>query len=151
MITIRPANAAEIENLTAICHRSKAHWGYDRDFMVKSREALTVKPERVAAGDVLVAELDGVAAGVAAIAPDEDGFEIELFFVDPPAMGHGVGARLFRALIRHAKNRGIASLSILSDPQAASFYEKMGARQVGTAPSDAIAGRTLPLLSITIS
>ncbi len=151
MITIRPARAAETEGLTALCLRSKAHWGYDRDFMERSRNALTVKPERAAAGDVLVAELDGTAAGVAAIAPDEDGFEIELFFVDPPAMGHGVGARLFKALVQHAKQRGIPSLSILSDPQAAPFYERMGARQIGTAPSDAIPGRTLPLLRITIS
>ncbi|MEM7027629.1 MAG: GNAT family N-acetyltransferase, partial [Pseudomonadota bacterium] len=79
-----------------------------------------------------------------------DGFEIELFFVDPPAMGQGVGGNLFKALIGHAKKRRIKTLSILSDPQAAPFYEKMGARQVGTAPSDAIAGRRLPLLQITI-
>jgi GNAT superfamily N-acetyltransferase len=151
MIRIRPAIAAEIDALTAICHRSKAHWGYDRRFMRLSREALTVRPERVETGDVLVAELDNVAAGVASIGPDEDGFEIELFFVDPPAMGHGVGVRLFRALIRHAKKRGIAALSILSDPNAASFYKKMGALQVGTAPSDAVPGRTLPLLRITIT
>lgn len=133
MVTIRPALIAETETLTALCHRSKAHWGYDRDFMERSREALTVKEERVRAGNVLVAELDGTIAGVAAIAPDDDGFEIELFFVDPPAMGHGVGAKLFKALVEHAKEQGIPSLSILSDPQAAPFYEKMGAIQVGTA------------------
>lgn len=148
MIEIRPAKAAEIEALTAICQRSKAHWGYDRDFMEKSRHALAVKPERVGTGDVLVAELDGVVAGVAAIAPDEGGFEIDLFFVDPPAMGRGLGVRLFRALVAHANKRGIATLSILSDPNAAPFYEKMGARRVGMAPSDAIPGRTLPLLKI---
>ncbi len=151
MITIRPAKSSEIDTLTALCIRSKAHWGYDRVFMDKSRDALTVKPGRVEAGDVLVAELRGAVAAVAAIAPDEDGFEIELFFVDPPAMGHGVGARLFQALIRHAKEQGIPSLSILSDPQAAPFYEKMGARRIGSAPSDAIPGRTLPLLRVTIS
>ena len=51
MIDIRPAEQAEIDALTAICHRSKAHWGYDRDFMEKCRDALTVQPERVEAGE----------------------------------------------------------------------------------------------------
>ncbi|MEM9107934.1 MAG: GNAT family N-acetyltransferase, partial [Pseudomonadota bacterium] len=103
MIMIRPARIAEIEALTALCQRSKAHWGYDREFMEKSRDALTVKKERVEVGDVLVAEQNGTAVGVAAIAPDKDVFEIDMLFVDPPAMGRGIGTRLFRALIAHAK------------------------------------------------
>jgi len=150
MIDIRPAKQTELDALTAICHRSKAHWGYDRDFMKKCRDALTVRPEQVEAGDVLVAELDGVAAAVAAIAPDQDGYEIDQFFVDPPAMGRGVGVHLFRAVLAHAKQHGIATLSILSDPNAEAFYEKMGAQKIGSAPSDSIPGRTLPLLRITI-
>ena len=121
MIDIRQAKPTEIDALTAICHRSKAHWGYDRDFMERSRDALTVRPEQVEAGDVLVAELDGVAVAVAAIAPDQDGYEIDQFFVDPPAMGRGVGVHLFRAVLAHAKDRGIATLSILSDPNAQAF------------------------------
>ena len=121
MIDIRQAKPTEIDALTASCHRSTAHWGYDRDFMERSRDALTVRPEQVEAGDVLVAELDGVAVAVAALAPDADGFEIELFFVDPPAMGRGVGVHLFHAVLAHARARGIATLSILSDPNAQAF------------------------------
>ena len=36
-------------------------------------------------------------------------------------------------------------MPILADPNAAPFYERMGARFVSQAPSDAIPGRTLPL------
>ena len=36
-------------------------------------------------------------------------------------------------------------MTILADPHAAPFYERMGARFVRNAPSDAIPGRTLPL------
>ena len=36
-------------------------------------------------------------------------------------------------------------MAILADPNAAPFYERMGARFVSHAPSDAIPGRTLPL------
>ncbi|WP_136657856.1 GNAT family N-acetyltransferase [Nitratireductor sp. XY-223] len=149
-ITVRPARREEAESLSALCHRSKAHWGYDKRFMEFSRDALTVDPERIAGGWVLVAELDGVPAGVAAIGPDGDGFEIDQFFTDPDMMGKGVGARLFVALLDLARARGIERLSILSDPNAAGFYERMGARHVGSAPSDAVPGRTLPLLEIVV-
>ena len=149
-IVVRPARLEEIDDLTGICMRSKAHWGYDAAFMRNSRDALTVKSGRIAGGDVLVAELAGEPVGVAAIAPDDDGFEIELFFVDPGAMGHGVGTRLFRALAAHADARGISRLIILSDPNAAPFYEKMGARKIGSAPSESIPGRSLPLYEIDL-
>jgi hypothetical protein len=36
-------------------------------------------------------------------------------------------------------------MAILADPNAAPFYERMGARLVSQAPSDAIPGRMLPL------
>lgn len=149
-VAVRKARQDEREALTAICQRSKAHWGYDEAFMRRSRGALTVKAERIESGDVLVAELDGAPLGVAAIAPDDEHYEIELFFVDPQAMGHGVGTHLFGALVQHARARGISKLTILSDPNAAQFYEKMGAVKTGSAPSDAIPGRSLPLYEIDV-
>lgn len=150
-VSLRPAKPNEIDALTDICLRSKAHWGYDVAFMEKSRDALTIKPERVQSGDVVVAELHGRPAGVAAIAPDEDGYEIEVFFVDPNAMGKGVGAHLFQALVSLAAKRGITQLTIASDPNAAAFYEKMGARPIGSVPSESMPGRRLPLLKVDIA
>ena len=149
-INIRPARREEADLLTALCHRSKAHWGYDDRFMERSREALTVNCDRIAAGRVLVAESAGRPQGVAAIGPDGDGFEIDLFFIDPDAMGKGVGTALFAALMALARSRGIERLSILSDPNAEAFYERMGARTVGIAPSDTIPRRSLPLMEIIV-
>ena len=40
-------------------------------------------------------------------------------------------------------------MTILADPNAAAFYERMGARYLRHAPSDAIPGRTLPSMSTT--
>ena len=149
-IVVRKAKMDEAATLSAICVRSKAHWGYDEDFMRLSHEALTVDPQRIASGHVLAAELDGVLVGIAAIGPDDNGFEIDQFFIDPEAMGHGVGKQLFFALLALAGEHAIAKLSILSDPNAVEFYRRMGARQIGSAPSDAIPGRALPLLEIGV-
>lgn len=150
-IATRSAGMDEAQQLSDLCWRSKAHWGYDSQFMEQCREALTVRAEWIRRGWVVVAELDGDVAGVAAIAPDGPDFEVAVFFVDPPFMGKGVGGALFKALIARARLKRVGRLTILSDPHAESFYRKMGAQRVGTEPSDAIAGRSLPLLEIDLS
>lgn len=149
-VVIRAARDGEAEVLSALSRRSKAHWGYDKRFMALSQEALTIRDAWIAAGKVLVAECDGAVAGVAAIDADGDGHEVAAFFVDPAWMGHGIGNHLFDAMIDLAARSGIARLGILSDPNAAGFYEKMGARPVSMEPSDAIPGRKLPFLEIDI-
>lgn len=150
-MTIRPARRDEAKRLSDLCWRSKAHWGYDAHFMEQCRDALTVRDEWIGRGWVIVSEYDGNVAGVAAIASDGPDFEIALFFVEPDMMGKGVGGDLYRALLARAREDRIGKLKVLSDPNAVPFYRKMGARMVGTAPSDAISGRRLPLLEIDLS
>lgn len=139
---IRSAQAGEAEILTALCVRSKAHWGYDDAFMQLSQASLTVSDADVASGRVLVATDDDRIVGMARVEPDG---ELGMMFVDPPAMGRGAGRTLFDAAAALARRLGAHSMPILADPNAAPFYERMGARFVSQMPSDAIPGRTLPL------
>jgi len=142
MINVRQAQVGEAEILTALCVRSKAHWGYDDAFMRLSHASLTVSDADIASGGVLVATDDDRIVGVAKVEPDG---ELGVMFVDPPAMGRGAGRALFAAAAALARRLGARSMPILADPNAAPFYERMGARFVSHAPSDAIPGRTLPL------
>ena len=154
MITIRPARAEEASALTALCRRSKAHWGYDAAFMKASEEALTVDAAKIARGHVLVAENEaGALAGVVAALPlDHPGiFDLDLMFVAPEAIRNGVGETLFRAVVDVLKREQATRLIILADPNAAEFYARMGARRVGEAPSESIPGRTLPLFEFVIA
>jgi predicted N-acetyltransferase YhbS len=153
MIAIRPARPEEAAALTALCVRSKAYWGYDSDFMRQAVAALTVSVPMVAEGGVLVAEDDaGKLLGVTAITPlDGDGsFDLAFLFVEPAAIRTGVGRTLFEAAARLAADRGGDTLSILADPYAEAFYKRLGAVRTGEAPSDAIPGRTVPLLEYPI-
>jgi GNAT superfamily N-acetyltransferase len=145
MTTLRPARVGEAATLTALCARSKAHWGYDVEFMRLSRDAITVAEDDIAAGRVLVAvDAANQAIGLVRVEPDGEMAELGLMFVDPPAMGGGAGRMLFEAATRLARSLGAQRMTILADPNAAPFYERMGARFVRNAPSDAIPGRTLP-------
>ena len=110
--------------------------------MRQSQGSLTVSEEAIIAGHVMVAEREGLPFGMAQVAPDG---ELDKMFVDPLGMGRGVGRALFEASVALARRFGARRMAILADPNAAPFYERMGARFVSQAPSDAIPGRTLPL------
>ena len=146
-LLIRDASVDECEALSALAFASKAHWGYDDAFMEACRAELTVTPADLQRASLRVAEHDGSIVGFHAV---DDG-EILWFFVAPVQMGAGVGAALFADACAVARRRGITHLRIEADPNAAPFYTRMGATQVGAAPSTSIPGRDLPLFSIDVS
>jgi GNAT superfamily N-acetyltransferase len=150
-MVVRTAKPGEGQSLTALCVRSKAHWGYDAQFMKMSAVTLTVSEPDIAAGHVLVAVDDGdVVVGVATVLPEGETSDLDMLFVDPPAIGSGAGRTLFEAAATLARRQGARRMTILADPHAASFYERMGARFVRNAPSDAIPGRTLPFYEVDL-
>ena len=145
-IAIRPARAGEGLALTALCVRSKAHWGYDAEFMRLSAAALAVPEDDIGTGRVLVAvDTAGHLLGMATVLGGDDTVDLDALFVDPPAIGSGAGRALFAAALDLARGLGARRMTILADPNAAVFYERMGARFLRNAPSDAIPGRSLPL------
>ncbi|WP_160147824.1 GNAT family N-acetyltransferase [Tabrizicola flagellatus] len=147
-VSIRSAKVDEASALHDLSIRSKAHWGYDAAFMTLTAPRLVLPEDWLRAERVFVAELSGSLAGVAAILPpDGDGTaELEHLFVDPPAMGRGVGAALLSSCLWLATTEGACKVRALADPQARPFYEGQGFRWVVDAPSDAIPGRMLPLM-----
>ena len=150
-VTVRRAVAGEAAALSALCRRSKAHWGYDDAFMALCADTLTVSQTAIAEGRVMVAEDErGVAVGVAAVDVAPAPPDLDLFFVAPEAMGRGVGQRLMTAVVADLRTRGYETLEILSDPHAEAFYRGIGAVRVGAAPSDAIPGRRLPRLRLSL-
>ena len=80
-----------------------------------------------------------------------DTLDLDKLFVEPQRIRSGVGSALVARAIDEARRRGAKRLTILSDPYAAGFYERNGARLIGEAPSDAIPGRSLPLYKIKLA
>jgi GNAT superfamily N-acetyltransferase len=145
-MVVRRARPDEAESLTRLAYRSKAHWGYDREFMEACREALTVTAEFISRADVHVVEVGGRVVGFYSLAPWNADLELVHFFVDPTAMGDGVGRRLWDDAVERACSLGHVRLLIESDPYAEGFYRKLGAERIGEVPSESMAGRSLPLL-----
>ena len=147
---IGPARPDEAEALSDLALRSKAHWGYDAAFMAACRAELTVTPAQAASGLVQVYEEGGRAFGFYLLEVRNGSADVAMLFVEPAAIGRGIGRALWQHLVAEARRLELAKVTIESDPNAEAFYRAMGATTVGTAPSASIPGRRLPLMELAL-
>ena len=143
---IRPAREDELDALSELCLRSKALWGYDKDFMERCRAVLTLHSEELRTSRVMVAEREGAVLGIVQLMLLADRAELYKLFVDPAANGEGIGSALYAWAAETAKAEGAASLMIEADPDAVPFYRSRGAREEGSVASEVQPDRRLPLL-----
>jgi GNAT superfamily N-acetyltransferase len=149
-INVRPGRPEEAETLSALALRSKAHWGYDPAFLEACRAELTLAPDDVIADRVTVAEIEGTVAGFVALAGTPPVGDLSFLFVSPRFMGVGVGRALFAAAVDTARSGGFSGFTVEADPDAESFYLRMGARRDGSVPSGSIPGPELPRLRFDV-
>lgn len=127
--------------------RAKAHWGYSDAQLEARQEDLRVLP--TSARNTWVAEQDGVIVGFVELAAARPVGELDKLFVDPSAMGSGVGRALLERALDAARHRGLTALELDSDPQTAPFYLRMGAEQIGETPT-ADRDRALPRMRFEV-
>ena len=147
---VRPAQPHEAETLTALALRSKGHWPYGEDLMAVFRRTIVLTAQDIAEHEVLVHETDGIVDGVALLIVEGADAELDHLWVDPAAMGRGIGRRLFGAMADRARRLGADRIVLNSDPYAEPFYRHLGAVRVGDHPVQEIPGRTIPRLSFTL-
>lgn len=148
---IRAARRDEAAALSDLAFRSKAYWGYPREFMEACREELSITELELHEHAAHVLECDDLVVGFYALEHvSEEAVELLHLFVEPSHIRGGFG----RALVKHAcaaaRAGGYRTLVIQSDPHATRFYESMGANVVGSRASASIPGRTLPLLELPL-
>ena len=148
--TVRAARPAEAEAISALALRSKAHWGYDPAFLEACREDLTIDPAWCDGVRLIVAEQAGTLLGYARVAGEPPVGELAGLFVDPAAIGQGVGGLLLRHSVRIAAGLGMTALEIESDPNAEPFYLHAGAVRTGASASTVDPSRLLPRLELAV-
>lgn len=153
-LLIRRALSTQAAELSALAFSAKAFWGYSEQFMAQCKSELSYHGGQLSADDWFFAAAYQNAHRPAAIC----GFyalslanplqiELEALFVKPAVIGQGIGKALFRHAAEHARVQGGKKLLIQADPNAAPFYQAMGAQKIGHQVSHSIPGRMLPLFS----
>lgn len=157
---IRPAKIGESGILTSISFQSKKYWGYPDYFFETWKNELTISPDYIKRNRVFVFEDKTGIVGYYSMVYLENnmdfsgivilkGYWLEHMFILPAFIGKGIGTDLFDHLKTICRQNRINTISILSDPNAKGFYEKMGCRYVKEYPSS-IPHRTTPLLILTL-
>ncbi len=146
IMKLRAAKPDELAELNALILRSKAVWGYDDDFMAACRDELAIAADELDETSLRIAEDAAGLVGVVQIGISNRVGTLHKLFVDPRAQAKGVGQMLFQWALENCKAGGADVMTIDSDPGAAPFHRRMGARDDGEVPSGSIPGRMLPRL-----
>lgn len=155
---IRPAETRDAEALTVISFASKRYWDYPDAYFDIWKDELTITPDYIREHTVWVLEKDKTPAGyyaVVHVAADfsvsgiliPKGIWLDHYFLAPECIGSGLGRHMFAHLKAWCRTNSIEQVSILADPHAGKFYEKMGCRFIRDYPST-IPGRTTPLFKL---
>ena len=149
---IRRARPEEAEALTTIAHAAKRHWNYPEHWIAEWHSALTITPEFIENNELYVAIANHEIAGCCTLVLTEELAEIEHMWIKPEHMGSGVGRALFTHARQRAEERGARVLELSADPNAAGFYERMGAQRIGdvSAGMSGQEDRVLPRMRILL-
>ena len=148
---IRPASADEANALTKIAHDAKRYWGYPEHWIEHWESDLTITSDFIRNNHVYVVESNGDIQGFYALCVTSNKAELEHMWVTPAFIGTGIGKELFLDAMERAANLNLAGFQLTADPNAAGFYKRMGAEQIGEVGSE-IEGqpRILPRMKIDI-
>jgi GNAT superfamily N-acetyltransferase len=150
VIQLRDARKSELPSLSELCLRSKAVWGYDDAFMTACRAELTLHPEELRSTSLQLAVRDSTVVGLTQVKVTDTDADLLKLFVEPALLRSGVGRLLFEWATARARGLGAVRMMIEADPGAVPFYERMGARHAGFAPSQSILRRMLPCMQLDL-
>lgn len=151
MTHIEKARPEHTGILTEIAISAKRHWNYPERWIELWIPSLTISPEYISKNKTWVAVPGLKPAGFYSLHQDSESLWLENLWVLPEFMGQGIGKQLFQHALVRGKLFGISSLKIEADPNAQSFYEKMGARKVGERHSQMDGEpRILPIMEINL-
>ncbi|MBS4191962.1 GNAT family N-acetyltransferase [Bacillus sp. FJAT-49705] len=145
---IRKAVNHDSEVLSEIAYKSKAYWGYSKEFIEKCKDDLTVTVPYMKENHVYVLEKDNTILAFYSLSTNPN--RLDALFIDPYHIGKGIGKLLWEDIINKAKHLIMKEFIIDSDPNAEGYYLKMGAKRIGETPSTVFPNRSLPLMSVTV-
>lgn len=143
---IRRAYSSDIDALNRLALASKRHWGYDDAFITATRRDIVVTAAQIRDHDCYLAEREGRRVGFYLLRNGA----LERMFVAPDMIGRGIGRSLMEHMTDRAEAAGLGTVEIVSDPNAAAFYRRMGAVDAGVYRSSDMPGRTLPRLELML-
>jgi streptomycin 6-kinase len=146
-INYRSAEAKDLAAANQLIRASKAHWGYPDDFMKRFMQLFGLT-EAYLSENTIELMLDGdkiIGLYGFKLHPDNS-LELDYFFIHPAYIGKGFGKTLWDRARQCPKQFNMHSFILWSDPEAETFYVKMGCHRIGMKKSPLLPNREAPVL-----
>lgn len=144
-LTFESAQPEHAALLTQTAIKSKANWGYPAHWMALWEADLTVSESYITRHEVKLILADAHFVGFyALIYNDDDAPELDHLWLLPEAQGKGYGRQLMQHIKQDLSLQSFANFTLVAEPHAHGFYEKMGGRFYKRFESK-IAGRFLEI------
>jgi GNAT superfamily N-acetyltransferase len=125
---LRPATHADCDRLRELLAAAKGWWGYDAGVVAQWAASIDIQAT-LRDQDVWVAQGGGRVLAWAGLLPPRDAVAVlDHLWVDPAAMGRGIGSALFREAAQRAAQLGAQRMEWEAEPNAIGFYRRMGGR-----------------------
>jgi GNAT superfamily N-acetyltransferase len=132
----RSAEPHEAEELERLQYRSASHWGYPDGYFDWAGDARRITRSYIRGNPVVVLVDGGRKLGFYSFTRDDDGaLLLDKMFLDVDQIGTGLGRIVWEHAVQTARDLGASEFSIGADPNAAPFYEAMGARWYAARPT----------------
>ena len=133
--SIRDARPGEASALETLQRRSSDVWDEYRAQLAANPDAIEAPHRAIAEGRVRVAvDAFGRRLGFSVVLPvTGDRCELDDLFVEPDAMGLGVGRLLVDDVATRAAAAGASRVDVIANPNATGFYERLGFEITGRA------------------
>lgn len=148
---IRVASTPDISAINRLLRASKAHWGYEAQFMESFMLKFSVSEEYLKRNIVYVMEEENLIGFYTFVIHDERSLELDHFFIHPDFIGKGFGRKLWASSCLTAKNLGKDVFTLWADPNAELFYTKMGCKKIAMKKSPFLPNRMAPIMQFRFS
>lgn len=131
-VRVRTASVDDLPALRDVFRRASLTNLEDAPALLEHPELLVLGDRSVRSGWTRAAvAADGTVVGFAAAVPHGRALELDDLFVDPPAMGRGIGRVLVDDVVARARREGVERVEVTGNPAARAFYERVGFVAVG--------------------
>ena len=137
------------KSLTAIAISAKSHWNYPEAWIQFWIPSLTISEEYTSQNETWIAILNEMPVGFYSLKNEGEDLYLDNLWILPEHMGKGIGKSLFEHALERSRTLGASILKIDADPNAQTFYERMGAKKISEAHSRIYnEERILPVMEI---
>lgn len=147
---ISKAEPTDHIELSQLCKKSKAYWGYSDEQLKSWDEDLTISEKYIYENQVYKFIDNNTIIGLYTFyLENETTIRLDHLFVHPNYIGKGIGVKLMNHLIESCKSIHKLKIIVDADPNASAFYSKLGFITIGQKPTS-IKNRFLPIMELQL-